>query len=149
MTVRVSVRCAGCGRTATISVKGSADGPGVSPLVLSRTTDSLGRYVKTRDAQNGRTRFWYEANGNVAAIEDAKGVVTRAAYNSLGQRTSVNDPNQGQWSFVYNALGEVMSQTDARGITTSMTYDLLGRPASRSADVGVAGGTSPMRFSIG
>ena len=63
------------------------NGPGVLPLVLGRTTDSLGRYVEMRDAQNGRTRFWYEANGNVAAIEGAKGVVTRAAYNSLGQRT--------------------------------------------------------------
>ena len=46
---------------------------------LSRTTDSLGRYVETRDALNGRTRFWYEANGNVAAIEDANGVTTKAA----------------------------------------------------------------------
>lgn len=29
----------------------------------------------------------YEASGNVAAMEDARGVVTRAAYNTLGQRT--------------------------------------------------------------
>jgi len=81
----------------------------------------------------------YEANGNVAAIEDAVGTVTRAAYNSIGQRTSVNDPNQGQWSFVYNALGEVKQQTDARGIATVMTYDVLGRPNNRSASVDVTG----------
>lgn len=52
----------------------------------------------------------YEANGNVAAIEDANGVVTKASYNAIGQRMSVNDPNQGSWGFAYNALGEVLAQ---------------------------------------
>lgn len=128
------------GRTTSIQVCGSNDAPGgANCLNLSRTTDSLGRYVETRDAQNGRTRFWYEANGNVAAIEDANSVVTKAAYNAIGQRTSVNDPNQGAWSFVYDALGEVTSQTDARGIATSMAYDKLGRPTGRTASVDVTG----------
>jgi YD repeat-containing protein len=81
----------------------------------------------------------YEANGNVAAIEDANGVLTRASYNAIGQRTSVNDPNQGTWSFVYNALGEVTGQVDARGIATGMSYDVLGRPNARSASVDVTG----------
>jgi RHS repeat-associated protein len=128
------------GRTTQISVTGSSGGGTV--LNLSRTTDSLGRYVETVDAKSGRTRFWYESNGNVAAIEDAKGVVTRAAYNAIGQRMSVNDPNQGNWSFVYNALGEVIRQTDAREIVTSMTYDKLGRPASRLANIDVTGDTA-------
>lgn len=125
------------GRTTQITVTGSS-GSG-STLNLSRTTDSLGRYVETVDAKAGRTRFWYESNGNVAAIEDAKGVVTRAAYNAIGQRISVNDPNQGNWSFAYNGLGEVMGQTDARGVITSMTYDKLGRPKTRSATIDVTG----------
>lgn len=125
------------GRTTQISVTGSS-GSGTA-LNLSRTTDSLGRYVETVDAKSGRSRFWYESNGNVAAIEDAKGVVTRAAYNAIGQRMSVNDPNQGSWSFAYNALGEVTSQTDARGVVTAMAYDILGRPASRSATLDVTG----------
>jgi RHS repeat-associated protein len=127
------------GRTTLINVSGSADGPGEGLLSLSRTTDSLGRYVETVDAKAGRTRFWYESNGNVAAIEDAKGVVTRAAYNAIGQRTSVDDPNQGNWSFIYNALGEVLVQGDARGIVTEMVYDKLGRPRGKSAWVDVTG----------
>ncbi len=127
------------GRTTTIQVCGSNDAGTGTCLNLSRTTDSLGRYVETRDALNGRTRFWYEANGNVAAIEDAKNVVTRASYNAIGQRTSVNDPNQGTWSFVYNALGEVTSQTDARSIATTITYDTLGRPLTRNATIDVTG----------
>ncbi len=129
------------GRTTHIQVCGSNDAGTGNCLNLARTTDSLGRYVETRDALNGRTRFWYEANGNVAAIEDAKNVVTKASYNAIGQRSSVNDPNQGTWSFVYNALGEVTSQTDARGIATTMTYDKLGRPTTRNATIDVTGDT--------
>ncbi len=127
------------GRTTNIQVCGSADSGTGNCLNLSRTTDSLGRYVETRDALNGRTRFWYEANGNVAAIEDANGIVTKAGYNSIGQRTGVNDPNQGAWSFLYNALGEVTTQTDARGIATHMGYDKLGRPVWRTATVDATG----------
>ncbi len=127
------------GRTTNIQVCGSNDSGSGNCLNLSRTTDSLGRYVETKDAQNGRTRFWYEANGNVAAIEDASGVVTRASYNAIGQRSGVNDPNQGTWSFAYNALGEVTGQVDARGIATGMAYDVLGRPTARSASVDVTG----------
>lgn len=126
------------GRTTNIQVCGSNDG-GSNCLDLSRTTDSLGRYVETVDAKAGRTRFWYESNGNVAAIEDAKGVVTTAAYNAIGQRMSVADPNQGNWSFAYNALGEVTSQTDARGIITYWGYEKLGRPQWRTSTVDVTG----------
>lgn len=126
------------GRTTHIQVCGSNDG-GSNCLNLSRTTDSLGRYVETVDAKAGRTWFWYESNGNVAAIEDAKGVVTKAVYNAIGQRMSVNDPNQGSWSFAYNGLGEVMGQTDARGIVTELAYDKLGRPQGRASWVDVTG----------
>ncbi len=125
------------GRTTQISVTGSSGSGTV--LNLSRTTDSLGRYVETVDAKSGRTRFWYESNGNVAAIEDAKGVITRADYNAIGQRISVADPNQGGWGFAYNALGEVIAQSDARGVVTQITYDKLGRPEWRTASIDVTG----------
>jgi RHS repeat-associated protein len=127
------------GRQTAIQVCGSADSGTGNCLNLSRTTDSLGRYVETRDANSGRTRFWYDASGNTLALEDANGVVTRAAYNAIGQRSSVNDPNQGLWNFSYDALGELLSQTDARSITTSFAYDVLGRPKQRSATVDVTG----------
>ena len=127
------------GRQTAIQVCGTADATTVDCLNLSRTTDSLGRYVETIDAKAGKTRFWYDGSGNALAIEDAKGNVIQAAYNALGQRTAVDDPNQGQWSFTYNALGEVLSQTDARAITTSMAYDKLGRPTQSSATYDVDG----------
>ncbi|MFC5569356.1 SpvB/TcaC N-terminal domain-containing protein [Lysobacter yangpyeongensis] len=121
------------GRTTGIQVCGSQDPDTSKCLNLSRTTDSLGRYVETVDANGGVTKFWYDGNGNSLALKDAKGSVISAAYNALGQRTSANDPNQGVWSFAYDALGEVLSQTDARGIVSSMQYDKLGRPTQSSA----------------
>jgi RHS repeat-associated protein len=127
------------GRQTSIQVCGSGDAGTANCLVMSRTVDATGRYVETRDAQNGGTRFWYDGGGNTLALEDANGSVIRAAYNAIGQRTSVNDPNQGPWSFAYNALGELLSQTDARGIVTSFGYDLLGRPKERRATVEVTG----------
>lgn len=130
------------GRQTSIQVCGSADPDNSECLNLSRTTDSLGRYVETIDAAGSATRFWFDGMGNAIAIRDAKGSVITAGYNAIGQRSWVDDPNQGHWSFTYDALGEVLTQTDAKNIVTSFAYDALGRLKQRSADYdydGVAG----------
>ena len=72
---------------------------------MSRTTDSLGRYVETIDAKNGATKFWYDGSGNALAIRDAKGSVISAAYNAIGQRTAVSDPNQGDLELRLQRVG--------------------------------------------
>ncbi|HEV8695378.1 MAG TPA: SpvB/TcaC N-terminal domain-containing protein, partial [Lysobacter sp.] len=69
------------GRTTAIQVCGSLDPDTSKCLNLSRTTDSLGRYVETVDAKGGVTKFWYDGNGSALAIQDAKGSVIDAAYN--------------------------------------------------------------------
>ena len=68
------------------------------------------------------TKFWFDANGQAAVLQDVKGSQIKATYNAIGQRASVNDPNQGVSNFTYNALGEVLTQTDARAITSTTTY---------------------------
>jgi len=115
------------GRTTAIQVCGSLDPNTSNCLNLSRTTDSTGRYVETADALGGVTKFWYDANGQAAVLQDVKGNQIKATYNAIGQRTQVNDPNQGISNFTYNALGEVLTQADARSITSTTTYDKLGR----------------------
>lgn len=121
------------GRTTRIVVCGTADADATRCLRMSRSADSLGRYVETVDANGGVTEFWYDGAGNALAIRDPNGNVLSASYNALGQRTAVNDPNQGRWQFAYDALGELLAQTDARGIVTATGYDKLGRPVRRSA----------------
>jgi RHS repeat-associated protein len=130
------------GRQTAIKICGSLDADESKCLNLSRTTDSLGRYVETVDAAGNATKFWYDGSGNAIAIRDAKGSVISAGYNAIGQRAWVDDPNQGHWSFTYDALGEVLTQTDAKNIVTSFAYDALGRLKQRSASYdydGVAG----------
>ncbi|MBS0598876.1 MAG: VCBS repeat-containing protein [Proteobacteria bacterium] len=123
------------GLQTAIQVCGSNDQGASNCLNMTRTTDSLGRYMETVDALSGVTQYWYDGAGHTLALKDAKNSVTKAAYNAIGQRSSVTDPNQGTWSFGYDALGEVLSQTDARNVVTSTTYDVLSRPLSRSASV--------------
>jgi RHS repeat-associated protein len=130
------------GQTA-IQVCGSADVDTSKCLNLTRTTDSMGRYMETVDAQGGKTQYWTDAGGHTLALVDAKGSVTTAAYNGSGQRTSVTDPNQGTWSFLYDALGELLQQTDARGVVTTSRYDKLGRPVSRSVSIDITGDNLP------
>ncbi len=127
------------GRQTAIQVCGTRDPDASRCLSLTRTTDSLGRYMETVDAMGGKTQYWYDGAGHTLALVDAKGVVTTAAYNAIGQRTGVNDPNQGAWRFDYDALGEVLTQTDARGVVTQTRYDVLGRPLTRSASVDETG----------
>jgi YD repeat-containing protein len=127
------------GRETRIHVCGNVGGV---CLDMSRSQDSLGRFVRTLDAQGGLTRTWADGSGNVVALQDVAGSTIRATYNALGQRIAVNDPNQGSSNFSYNALGEVLSSTDGRGISTSNSYDKLGRLIGRSASVDVDGNGS-------
>ncbi len=127
------------GLQTAIQVCGTADVGTANCLNMTRTTDSMGKYMETLDAQNGRTQYWTDATGNTLALMDAKGSVTNAVYNALGQRSSVSDPNQGTWSWTYDALGEVLTQTDARNVVTSSSYDKLGRPLTRNASIDVTG----------
>ena len=130
------------GRQTQISVCGSNDLPSAC-LSMWRVVDERGKVVETRDAANGSTATWYDADGNPLAIRDPNGSVLWNAYNALGQRISSSDPNQGVSSATYNALGEVLTQTDARGIVTSFQYDRLSRPTQRSASyVYTQGGAS-------
>ena len=127
------------GRETRIHVCGNVGGV---CLDMSRSQDSLGRFVRTLDAQGGLTRTWADGSGNVVALQDVAGSTIKASYNALGQRTGVNDPNQGSSSFSYDALGEVLSSSDGRGISTSNSYDKLGRLIGRSASVDVDGNGS-------
>jgi RHS repeat-associated protein len=121
------------GRSTDITVFESDNPYGPKRLNLSRSTDAMGRYVETRDALNGITKFWFDANGQAAVLQDVKGNQIKATYNAIGQRSNVSDPNQGASSFTYNALGEVLTQTDARGIVMNFTYDKLGRKTKLTA----------------
>jgi RHS repeat-associated protein len=112
---------------------------GATKRVDVETRNSLGKLLSVENAQgtdpnttDGTTQFRYDAQGNPALIQDAKGNQTLASYNLLGQKIKVADPDQGTSTFAYDVLGEMLQQTDAKGQVTMQTYDLLGRMTTRT-----------------
>ena len=101
-------------------------------LNMSREFDGAGAVVRTVDANNGVTRFYYDGARNPALVIDAENAQTKAVYNDVGHRTQVTDPNRGIWNFEYSGFGELAKQTDARGWFLTQVFDRLGRMTSRS-----------------
>jgi YD repeat-containing protein len=107
-------------------------------LSMSREFDESGAVIKTVDANNGITQFFYDAAHSPVRLTDAENFATTAFYNNVGHRTSVTDPNRGTWSYEYNGFGELKKQRDARTISTpqffelSQVFDNLGRLTSRN-----------------
>ena len=98
---------------------------------------------------NIRTDTYYDANGNVIAVEDPNGIFTRTYYDSLNRPTVVvenltggyanstpPDPQQGECgaeanicSFTYyDEVGNVIATVDPRGVVTRTYYDDAYRP---------------------
>ncbi len=105
---------------------------------LLASTDELGR----------RKSFEWDLSGNLIATTNAKGAVTRYAYDGNRKVTSILDPLDRRTIFEYDALsrlirtrfadgtsesvvrgirGEVLSKSDRDGATTRFEYDNLGR----------------------
>ncbi|WP_144395463.1 RHS repeat-associated core domain-containing protein [Pleionea sediminis] len=100
-------------------------------LTLSRSYNSKKQLMETVDAENGRTRYAYDAMGNPLVIEDANGSRITASYNAAGHKLWVDDPNMGRKTFETNGFGEVEKETDANGDVLTYEYDVLGRVITR------------------
>ena len=97
--------------------------------------DGLGRLIAVReyygtygqptwDAPNpAETRYWYDAAGNLIAVQDALGNVTRIRYDPLGRKTAMDDPSMGHWEYRYDAAGNLVKQRDARHQAICFAYD--------------------------
>ncbi|MEZ9821915.1 RHS repeat domain-containing protein [Shewanella sp. 10N.286.45.A1] len=98
---------------------------------MSRSYNSLKLLMSTTDADNGQTRYGYNASGFPLIIEDAMKNRITAQYNAIGTKLWVNDPNQGRSTYITNGFGELAQQTDANNDVIRSSYDSLGRLISR------------------
>ncbi len=78
-------------------------------------------------AYYARTRYTYDALGNLAIVTDTLNNVTTMTYDSLGRKTAMTDPDMGAWSYAYDLNGNLTRQTDARGQRICFYYDALNR----------------------
>jgi RHS repeat-associated protein len=74
----------------------------------------------------------YDPLGNVVAVNDALGSVTRYAYDQLGRLVRKDEPaatnaDRAVWQYTYTRTGEVLSVTDPTGARVESTYDDLDR----------------------
>ncbi|KZN66402.1 RHS repeat-associated core domain-containing protein [Pseudoalteromonas luteoviolacea] len=118
------------GFTTTIDVSESCFGMTLGQM--SRTNNSLGYVVETKDAAGSITRFAYNSQGNPIVVRDAKGTSIVAKYDALGNKVRVVDPNQGASNFVYNGFGELQRESRGNSVDIGLNIDVLGRVIKRT-----------------
>lgn len=124
-------------RAAAVPMPGPSGCVSTTSLCLrtSKATNVLGQLMRASEGDSKQlTRYWTDAQGQLAAIRDAENHLTTARYNALGHRIASSDLDRGSWTYTVDALGEPLSQTDARGVVTTIVgRDALGRVTERTA----------------
>lgn len=74
-----------------------------------------------------RTRYAYDAKGNLVAVTEPGGQRTEIAYDLLGRRLRTRAPASGTTIFIVDPSGNLVEKRDARNERVTYTYDDLGR----------------------
>jgi YD repeat-containing protein len=80
-------------------------------------------YAPGTDAPLQTTQFEYDAVGNLIAVTDPLGRVTRHEYDLEDRRIRTVHPDQTTRSYAYNAAGQLIQETDETGAITKREYD--------------------------
>jgi RHS repeat-associated protein len=104
--------------------------------VSSISYDIRGRKVAAEDTDRGAWRWTWNALGEVTAVRDAKGQVTRVGHDALGrvtQRTTADGTATWTWgtAAAQKNIGRLAALTSP-GYSESIVYDGMGRPASHT-----------------
>ncbi|NJL05720.1 MAG: RHS repeat protein [Chloroflexaceae bacterium] len=95
--------------------------------VMTMTYNSFGQIETLTDGLGNTSTNTYDATtGDLIAVQDALGNVTRFGYDGLGRQTSVTDPNGNTVTMVYNGNDQVTEIEDARGGKITFVYDANG-----------------------
>ncbi|HYC87626.1 MAG TPA: RHS repeat-associated core domain-containing protein [Thermoanaerobaculia bacterium] len=81
------------------------------------------------------TTYGYDLHGNLTAVTDPNGNLTRYVYDDFGQLLRQESPVSGVTTYTYDATGNLLTTTDARGALTTRTYDALGRAVTSTSTV--------------
>ncbi|XTP08753.1 RHS repeat-associated core domain-containing protein [Streptomyces albus subsp. chlorinus] len=72
------------------------------------------------------TRYTYDAQDNLTAVELPDGTVASATYNALHQPVEVAEPDGTVWRHAYDDRGNLTQTTDPGGAVTHYGYDERG-----------------------
>ncbi|WP_299695370.1 DUF6531 domain-containing protein [uncultured Tateyamaria sp.] len=128
-----------------LKVMTSVDGPGLAADGINDVTsyayNADGTLALITDANGLVTQYAaYDSYGNVTRIIQPDGVVAEMAYDAEGQVTQYIE-NAGQsaantTAFTYDLVGQLVSYTTASGEVWTMTYDLARRMTSMENSTG-------------
>jgi len=99
-------------------------------LTREYTYDLRGRVTEMKEITSSATRttsYTLNAMGQVLAVTDPLGRITRSEYDVLGRRIAEINALGVTNRFAYNGFGSLTTLTDAKGNQTTFDYDLNGR----------------------
>lgn len=82
------------------------------------------------------TRSEYDANGNLVALVDPLGRVTRQGFDALDRRREIVYPDGSRSRYDYDADGNLVGIEDANGLRRVLTVDGMGRTTRVEIDRG-------------
>jgi len=103
-------------------------------VVETLAYDARGWKVSSNDADRGAWTWTRNALGELTAVRDARGQVTRFTYDLLGRMTKRRSPDgESTWSWGASASARNVGRLTALagpGYAESFGYDSVGRPSS-------------------
>ncbi len=99
-----------------------------------RRSDGLDRLIEVEERNGGesyRTRYTWNARGELESILDAQGNLKRFRFDSLGRLLETDDPNRGLLETAYDDAANPIERTDAKGQVIAFRYDAANRPIEK------------------
>ncbi|MES2862780.1 MAG: SpvB/TcaC N-terminal domain-containing protein [Bacteroidota bacterium] len=101
-------------------------------LINESFTDVKGQNISTLNAGSIKTRFVYDAIGQLKSYTDDENIITKYKYDLAGRKLEVNHPDNGVTKYIYDVASNLTKiQTSNLGIQSQFieyTYDILKRP---------------------
>jgi RHS repeat-associated protein len=123
------------------------------PATIAGTYDTLGRQVTYTDADGVTTTRTFDVDGNLAAVNDGKGVYSFTYDSAMERRGKVTSLNAGMGALstftgTYDAAGNLSTQTYPNGAVAAYAYDNTGDTRGLSYTFPAVGGSTPVTLAM-
>jgi RHS repeat-associated protein len=122
--------------TAAVDPRGNTSGTNPADYRTRMRFDAANRLTQVIDPLGNRTRYAYDAVGNLVRRIDAKGRATRYRYDTANRRSMVIAPDGSVTRYAYDAVGNLVRRIDAKGRVTQYEYDAANRRTTTVSPIG-------------
>jgi len=109
----------------SVSPRGNVEGAEASKYTTAVERDPQGRALVVTDPLGHKTRYAYDANGNLESSTDPNGHTTKYTYDADNEQIKIEQPNGAIAETGYDGAGKVTSQTDGNKHTTTYVRNVL------------------------